>query len=265
MSLPEGHQGEWYVPNGSGTSPSGAGWVASARPRKTSSWGAPGQFATPTAAANMMLSICFIISADTRRRIGKVHVQVSGRDVVPRDNRALLVHDLVEPQARVEVGLDVSEERDRAVGTSTSTPHRYRQKLECWQHLKIKGTNPFWPRALIEGENAMASWKVRRRDSCTSSPHPPLSNRFCWRSSAIAKSWQHAAFVAVFLPSGHATRRVSAAATAQIYVRKRAPSWEGRGNRRTVCDLEGRRESDDGEESFEGHSLSRRAEERRGE
>ena len=68
----------------------------------------------------MMLSVCFGISGDARWRVGKVHVQVSSRDVVPRDDWALLVDDLVEPQAGVEVGLDALEDRNRAVGTSTT-------------------------------------------------------------------------------------------------------------------------------------------------
>ena len=97
------------------------------------------------------------------------------------------------------------------------------------QDPKVEETHPNWPWAVKLGENAIASWKVRRRDSCTSSPHPPLSNRFCWRSSAIAKSWQHAAFVAVLIPSGHATRRVSApTTTVHIVCQKTHCEWRGR-------------------------------------
>ena len=43
------------LPKGSGTRPSGAGWVASGRPMKAFSGGAPGQFETPMAPANWML------------------------------------------------------------------------------------------------------------------------------------------------------------------------------------------------------------------
>ncbi len=66
------------------------------------------------------------------------------------------------------------------------------------------------PRAWAAGEKATASWKVRRRDSWASSAHW-LWKRFSTMSSLIGKRAQHAAFVAVFLPSGQATRRVSAA------------------------------------------------------
>ena len=51
-------------------------------------------------------------------------LQVSGRDVVPLEDGALLVDDLVEPQAGVEIGLDALEDRDRAVSTSTTANNR---------------------------------------------------------------------------------------------------------------------------------------------
>lgn len=70
----------------------------------------------------------------------------------------------------------------------------------------------------------MASWKVRRRDSCTSSPHSPPSNKFAWISSKIGKSTQHAS-LAVMLPSAHVTRLVTAA----IYVVRHECKKEGQG------------------------------------
>ena len=75
----------------------------------------------------------------------------------------------------------------------------------------------------------MASWKVMRRDSCASSPQSPPWKRLCWMSSRIANSEQHAAFVAVLIPSGHATRRVSApVATVHISCQKTRCEWRGR-------------------------------------
>ena len=46
--------------------------------------------------------------------------QVSGGDVVPCDNRLLERNNLVRTEVRVEVRLDVLEERNRPVGTSTT-------------------------------------------------------------------------------------------------------------------------------------------------
>ena len=124
------------------------------------------------------------------------------------DEGALLVDDFVDAEVGVEVGLDVLEEGDRAVGTSTSvervTLAPRSPTRDAW------ATHPNWPRAAMAGEIPMASWKVRRRDSWTSSPHSPPSNRFSWMSSRIANRAQQAALVAVFTPSGQATRRVSA-------------------------------------------------------
>ena len=140
--------------------------------------------------------------------MSKVCVQVSGREVVPLEDGALLVDDLVEPQARVEVGLDALEDRDRAVGTSASVERvALAPRSPTWG---AQATHPNWPRAAMAGEIPMASWKVRRRDSWTSSPHSPPSNRFCWMSSRTANRAQQAALVAVFTPSGQVTRRVMA-------------------------------------------------------
>ena len=46
--------------------------------------------------------------------------QVAGGDVVTSENGGLLVDDLVDAQVGVEVGLDVLEDGNRAVGTSTT-------------------------------------------------------------------------------------------------------------------------------------------------
>ncbi|KAI0645740.1 hypothetical protein C8Q79DRAFT_712016 [Trametes meyenii] len=85
-----------------------------------------------------------------------------------------------------------------------------------------------------DGEMAMASWNVRRRDSCASAVHNPPWNRFSCKSSRTAKSWQQAALVAVFLPSGQATRRRA--------LRKR-----------TVYTLEGGYERDGSKQRLEDH------------
>lgn len=74
-------------------------------------------------------------------------------------------------------------------------------------------TNPNLPCASRAGEMAMASWNVKRRDSCASALHLPPSKRLAWRSSRRGKRAQQAALVAVCLPSGHATRRVREALT----------------------------------------------------
>ncbi len=47
-------------------------------------------------------------------------LQVSRGEVVALDEGALFVDDLVDTVVRVEVGLDVFEEGDRTVGTSTT-------------------------------------------------------------------------------------------------------------------------------------------------
>lgn len=94
----------------------------------------------------------------------------------------------------------------------------------------------------------MASWNVRRRDSCTSSPHSPLSNRFFWMSSRMANRLQHAALVAVFTPSGQATRRVRAPVNASVRGKRaeeRVP--------RTVGRLDGGESRDEGRKCLEGH------------
>ena len=49
-----------------------------------------------------------------------VYSQVGGGDVVPLDEGTLLVDDLIDTKVRVEVGLDVLEDGDGAIGTSTS-------------------------------------------------------------------------------------------------------------------------------------------------
>ena len=47
-------------------------------------------------------------------------LQVSGRDVVARDDGLLELNDVVDTSVRVEVGLDLVEEDDRSVGASTT-------------------------------------------------------------------------------------------------------------------------------------------------
>ena len=49
-----------------------------------------------------------------------VILQVSVTDVVALDEGALLVDDLVDTKVRMEVGLDVLEDGDRTVGSSTA-------------------------------------------------------------------------------------------------------------------------------------------------
>ena len=71
-------------------------------------------------------------------------------------------------------------------------------------------TEGTYPTEALFREKPMASWNVKRRDSCTSSPHSPLSNRFVWRSARIGKRTQRAS-LAVMLPSEQVTRLVIAA------------------------------------------------------
>ena len=49
-----------------------------------------------------------------------VILQVSVTDVVALDEGTLLVDDLVDTKVRMEVGLDVLEDGDRTVGSSTA-------------------------------------------------------------------------------------------------------------------------------------------------
>ena len=49
-----------------------------------------------------------------------MHVQVGGRDVVAGNDWLLEGDDLVETTVGVEAGLDVGEDGDRTIGTSTT-------------------------------------------------------------------------------------------------------------------------------------------------
>ena len=69
-------------------------------------------------------------------------------------------------------------------------------------------------------------------------------------SSRIGKRAQHAAFVAVFLPSGQATRLVSAPEGKSII---RALKWSRTTSAHTASTLEGGDDGDDGEQSLECH------------
>ena len=59
------------------------------------------------------------MSPQTSIRSGVI-LQVSVTDVVALDEGALLVDDLVDTKVRMEVGLDVLEDGDRTVGSSTA-------------------------------------------------------------------------------------------------------------------------------------------------
>ena len=168
-----------------------------------------------------------------------------------------------------EPGLARSRRAPSSRGSWSQCPRRWRSTRRplrlyttisvgpnrCVNWSRDKGTNPNWPEALRAGEKLIASWKVRRSDSCTSSPHWPLSKRFCWRSSRIAKSEQHAAFVAVLMPSGHVTRRVSAAVR-MVYQNLIAGDYGDEDRERTARNMERGEERHDREKSFEGHFLT---------
>ena len=130
--------------------------------------------------------------------------EVGGGDVVTLDERPLLVDDLVDTEVGVEVGLDVLEEGDGTVGASTSV-----RSSAQFERRARKCTNPNWPRAAMAGEIPMASWKVRRRDSWTSSPHSPPSNRLVWRSWMTGIRTQQA-LLATTVPSEQVARRMRA-------------------------------------------------------
>ena len=70
-------------------------------------------------------------------------------------------------------------------------------------------------------------------------------------SSRMGKRAQQAAFVAVFLPSGHATRRVSAATTTTGQDRYIEQEYDS--DNRTASTLNGGDNGDEGEQCFEGH------------
>ncbi len=109
------------------------------------------------------------------------------------------------------------------------------------------------PSASAAGEKATASWKVRRKDSWASSAHW-LWKRFLMMSSRTGKSAQHAALVAVFLPSGQATRRVSWAVVGPLSrCHQSRECARVLRTRRAAGTLEGGDERDGGEQSFEGH------------
>lgn len=138
------------------------------------------------------------------------YLQVTRGDVVTSDERLLERDDFVETNVSVERRLRVGEDDDRAVGTVTTARSKCCQNLSRRNNKKCAYAN--WPWEVSRGEKAIASWKVMRRASCASAAHSPPLNMFACRSSRIANREQHAALVAVFLPSGQATRRVSAAA-----------------------------------------------------
>ena len=61
-------------------------------------------------------------------------LQVSVTDVVALDEGALLVDDLVDTKVRMEVGLDVLEDGDRTVGSSTAVDMSVIR--EWWDELR---------------------------------------------------------------------------------------------------------------------------------
>ena len=115
-------------------------------------------------------------------------------------------NDVVETAIRVEGRFGLGEGDDGTIGTTTADV----VVSKFFTRDSERQAYPNWPRACISGENAIASWKVRRKDSCASSAHW-LWKRSFMISSRRGKRAQHAALVAVFLPSGQATRLVSAA------------------------------------------------------
>ena len=161
------------------------------------------------------------------------------------DERLLLIDDLVYANVGVEIGLNVFEHDDGTVSASTSVA----QSVRAVSHAGVMQAYPNWPRASIAGENAMASWNVRRKDSCASSAQA------LWKSSLIissrmGKRAQQAALVAVFMPSAQATRLVSAAVHESTV---NTACWRTHEGRRTGSTLNSGRDRDEGEQCFERH------------
>ena len=82
-----------------------------------------------------------------------VHLQVAGSDVVPLNKRPLFVDDLVNAQVGMEVGLDVLEECDGTVSSSSSEA--------LFNTLCVFNDTATYPVEPIP----IASWKVMRRAS----------------------------------------------------------------------------------------------------
>ena len=81
-----------------------------------------------------------------------------------RDERLLRLDDLVDTGIGLEVGLDGVEEDDRSICASSAVEIVSTVLPEEGGRDEMN-TRPNWPRAVSSGENATASWKVRRNDS----------------------------------------------------------------------------------------------------
>ena len=97
-----------------------------------------------------------------RRNLSEIHhiesyeyLQVTRGDVVPGNEGLLLVDNFVDTNVGVEVGLNVLEEDDRSISSSTSERH-----LQSVHFINIGSQSyPNVPVAWILGEIPMASWK----------------------------------------------------------------------------------------------------------
>ena len=93
-------------------------------------------------------------------------IQIARSDIVPRNDGLLPVNNLVDAiVGMVRCFRDLKGD-DGSVRTS-STEKGISQEKRVGH---MKATYPLEP-------IPMASWKVSRRDSCTSSPHSPPSNK----------------------------------------------------------------------------------------
>ena len=109
--------------------------------------------------------------------------EVRGRDLrVSSDERLLLVDNLVRPEIRMEVRLDVLEQDERAISAGTNKP------IRSIGYAHAKGTTN--PTEALLREIPIASWKVRRMTSCASSPHT-VPKRLSNKSVARGKKAQH--------------------------------------------------------------------------
>lgn len=67
--------------------------------------------------------LVFVRSCHVRERVSALkwrNVQITGGNVVAGNERLLLVHDLVDTDVGVEIGLDILENDNGAVSSSTS-------------------------------------------------------------------------------------------------------------------------------------------------
>lgn len=121
-----------------------------------------------------------------------------------REAPFLHLYYIVKTDVGRVLGFDVCENHNRTI----STPAAISEFSPNFRGDQ-RAAYPEGPR---EREYPIASWKVRRRDSWTSSPHSPPSKRVSWIWSTTEYNGQQTGLIAEWTPSGQGTaRRVRAA------------------------------------------------------